>query len=200
MQRQTCLNDTDARAFSQALAEAFPRIRFLSFHYDHNREYVDGVGWQLKDPIVHKIPYRDSLGEPEERRYWAWVQPKGWRPRWEGPNAEKGFRIANTPRLNFVFEKSVIPLGRATDLTEGRMWAFYDRDDKEHLSFLNKVWRICAKMTTNVLDSEHWRTGPKRSHNVKGPWVGPDAMRWCRENPKRRLGARYMPQEKPESG
>ncbi len=84
--RLICMTEVDAEAFSTALIEAFPRMRFVRVIYDDNRELRPNErGWFLKDPIVHKNPYMDSLGDPDEWRFYAFIQPKGWRPRWGGP-------------------------------------------------------------------------------------------------------------------
>ncbi len=111
-----------------------------------------------------------------------------------GPDRIKCFYIDNLPRLHFVFERADLLPPRCTDLREGRIWAYYERDDKEHLAFINKVWRICAKMTTNVFDGFDNQTG-KRTHRAIRTeiWAGPDTVRWCRGHHRRRIAGGLRP-------
>ncbi len=124
--RALCMLPDDVAAFSDGLEAAFPGIRFVSIDYwmhfvDRERLDADERGRQrqeelglprtpwryhMRDPTGEALHYWDSLTDPEERRFYVWVEPPGWQPVW-GPEDEFGIRyIENTPRLWFRFERS----------------------------------------------------------------------------------------------
>jgi hypothetical protein len=121
-----CMLPEDAVAFSKSLQAAFPAIRFVSVAYWE--QFVDQERWKadcaqqqrleamgirlrtlrkhMRDPTQEPLHYWQSLSDPAETRFYAWIEPPGWRPRW-GPENESGERrIENTPRLWFEFHRS----------------------------------------------------------------------------------------------
>jgi hypothetical protein len=129
--RSLCMLPADVQAFSDALNAAFPAIRFVSV--DYWEHFVDMPRWEadcreyrrreklglpkielrrhMRDPTGESLHYWDSLADPAETRFYAWIEPPGWRPRW-GPEDEDGLRyVENTPRLWFAFKRSSFQRG-----------------------------------------------------------------------------------------
>lgn len=111
----------DVAAFSDALKAAFPDIRFISREYwrqysDAKRCRADGresdrrhklglprlpFNWHMRDPTREPLRYWDSLADPSERFYIAWIEPPGWKPVWTPPHTDGVRYVANAPRLWF---------------------------------------------------------------------------------------------------
>lgn len=195
--REYCLTTADVRAFEAMLRETFPDIRFVRKAHWYRR--VDGKLVDQAPPNL-VVPYVESLADPDEPDIEAWLEPEGWEPEWWpeyfGSNPRHcRWLIINRPRLRFSFDRGGLRPSAFTDLTRSRISALYEHGDKEHLSFVHKVIRLSQKMTDQVLD--HYPLGDKpplraiRSYI----WAGPDAMRWCREAPERRLDGTLRPPE-----
>ena len=115
-----------------------------------------------------------------------------------GPEQGRCLCIVNRPRLQFTFERSGRFPPDYLDLFVGRIWAYYLKDDKEHLRFLNQVWRIVAKLTTNVLDVLDPKSGEVLRPAARTMiWAGPDAIDWCRADPRRRIDGNLRPVNNP---
>jgi hypothetical protein len=198
-QRAIAMTRKDCDDFSRLLLETFPNIRFLSRDYweyfkDNTRKWV-----YLAPPNL-RVPYLSSLAADEARLFRIWLEPDGWQPEWEQRRAFASIRtdgpifysIMNEPRLSFYFDRSIFPPPTAT-LREGRIWAVYDKTDKEHIALVRKVYRLSEKVTSNWLigvhpDGSKW-WGPKRD----SIWAGHDALEWCRADPRRCLGVNRRP-------
>lgn len=194
--RQLVMDREDADAFSRVLLEAYPRIRFVPFEYW--RRWIGGEGhpWEDLKPPHLDLQYFDSLGDPSEWRFRAWVEPKGWQPDWQGPNENGIWVIKNQPHLQFVFERGMTIPPEHTNLQAGRVWAYFGKDDREYRAFLNRLWRILAKMTTNSLLLVDRETKELRGPTVRcTTWAGPHAIAWCREDPMRTLDSDLRPVE-----
>lgn len=203
--RCTAMNAADAEDFSRALLEAYPNVRFVrhpySEYYVFKGRRADGC-WQTErvenqPPNLH-VPYVDSMGVPDGGRFMVWLEPEGWEPIWFGPGKLGIYFIINEPKLWFVFGRSR-EYPHPPDLTvldDSRIESRYHRANKEHQAFLNKVWRIVAKLTSQALVLHD-----KDTLEVKGLsersmlWAGHHAIRWCREDPKRFITDRYKPPE-----
>jgi hypothetical protein len=85
--------------------------------------------------------------------------------------------------------------GRST-LAEGKVVARYTVGDKEHIAFINKVWRLAAKLSTNRTP---WCYHDLASGQILGPyvaniiWIGHEALKWVREDPRHCFFHRHRP-------
>lgn len=168
----------------------------MPYEYWTRKIDKDGYRKEKQKPPNLNLQYYDSLGDPGERRFRVWVEPEGWEPDWQGPNENSIWFIANKPRLEFVFERSNTIPPEHINMRDGRIRAYYRKDDDEHRLFLNRVLRIVGRMTTNVL-----RHTDRDTKIVDGPpmrtvlWAGPHARAWCLEDPRRTLGSDWRPVE-----
>jgi hypothetical protein len=174
--RDLVFTQADADEFSAELGKAFPDIRFTSF-----------APWNwVGDDLHAPAPYFSSLGVPEESDFVAWREPTGWEPVWLPRPRLGGIYIANTPDVQFTFHRSwprkyVEKFTGTTmeSLTSQVIYSYYFRSNLEHLQFLNKVWRIIGRMSTNVLDLDSPITGERAKCVRANFWVGPDALKWA---------------------
>ncbi len=178
--RLLCFNEADAHDFGEALRERFPRIRFRMFGYT-DLQCRPAAGEQPR----LDIPLYESLGDSSEWRFLVWIEPEGWEPEWEGPNKNNLMVITNKPVLQFVYDSSRrIPPPDGNNLRPGQIWAYYRADDKECARFLNAVWRISARLSTNVLDVLDRKTGKVNYKATRTMiWAGYHALDWCRADP-----------------
>jgi len=226
------LTRKDADAFSDALRQAFPGIRFFRSDYcdfwiDHeaSRERSrlksagalpqDSARLVMRHPADEPLQYLPSLGDAV-RETTAWVEPPGWRPQWSSaPNREGVYTIVNRPRLEFVFTRSRyirwhrrrafdeppddLPEDEILILDCDRLWARYERDDKEQQAFLRKVWRILDKLTTTELAyCDHETLEPLGIVQDRSVLVGFDAIEWARRDRRHYFmdsGTFYRPPE-----
>lgn len=190
-QREIALLPEDADEFSDILRAKFPDVRFL--HYNYWRGYSDDSGHVQRPPSL-VVPYYDSLGDPGERWFLVWLEPEGWKPIWTGPNEYDIYVIANEPRLQVSFDRGGIPRLDPTWFAESRMWVIYERDDKEHLRFINQVWRLIDKFCERALIKVDPRTGETRGEPIRGGLrYGPRLVEWFREDPRRHFRQNWRP-------
>lgn len=201
--RLLCFHPKDADAFSEALRARWPTIAFEPYDY---WDFQKG-GFREKEDW-RDIPRYRSLGEaglPSMVR--VFVEPEGWTRRWrrkQKPSRSYGtHEITNFPKLTFDYYPSRIrnhngytgkKAGRPIDLYPGRIAIMYDKDDKEVQRFLDAVWRITEKLSTNVVDVLSVTTGeleiPARRTMI---WFGWHALDWCRRGPQRTLDSNFRP-------
>ena len=185
-ERQLAFHPDDAQEFGDALRERFPAIRFRDHHTC--RKKIRGK--------IREIEYREvgSLCDPDGISFHVWIEPENWKPVW-GKSNEYGERpILNQPRLHFAYDKSAFLPPTYTELRPGRIWAYYAADDREHKRFLDAVWRMVAKMSSNVFDVIDMKTGEINRPNQR--WMmfaGHHALEWCRADPQRRLDQSLRP-------
>lgn len=189
--RLLAMDAVDADDFSDLLRADFPDIRFVDYEY-----------WLLPGPPAYvnreppnlQVPYRPSLADPAEWRFRVWREPEGWQAVWSGPNKDGLYFITNKPTVQFVFERGCIYEGTPTVLHCGRIWAYYDADDREHLQFLNKVWRLSAKLSSNIIQFVDRDTKLPVESPGRGPvWIGRHAAQWCLEDSRRTIDERVRP-------
>lgn len=221
----------DAFAFSEALREAFPRIRFL--RKDYADKFIDYPAWRLacreadaagrmtprrydfaRLPMNEWPDYFPSLADVLERHFYVWVEPPNWRPRWRYSKRSDLLEIENIPRLRFTFWRGGFscPDPRRQDglhgdphlpvhdldlqpgaidrkesiLLEGhRMLGGWRKGDDSGKAFIQKVWRILGKMSTNRVVSVDKRTRmpvPPDGSASAEPYfrAANDALRWAR--------------------
>ncbi len=204
----------DSEDFSIALREAFPSIKFI--RYPRLFTLRKTLGRDDLQPEDMSLFYCDSLAQEfeidtPESRMWdstiiAWLEPEGWEPFWIGPTSPRGgYTIANRPRLYFSYLSSGARYYREKGnliLREGFIASTFPRNDKEFRSFLNKVWRILGKLTTNVLTCIDMKSG--MPYGPAGPifinTCGLHALEWMREAPNRYVFSNCRPPEDGETG
>lgn len=198
--RVTCFHPKDADAFSDALRERWPGITFQRHAY-----------WELQEKghSAYKENWKDideypSLGATDEGMIRVFVKPDGWEPVWtDGPNESGLHFIENLPEMDFIYQSSIF-IGKngmrawgddpKFSISSGRLSIIYNKDNKEHERFLNAVWRIVAKLSTNIVDILDMETGEVRHHAQRTTtWCGYHALDWCREDPRRRLDENLRP-------
>ncbi|MCP5372435.1 MAG: hypothetical protein H6907_11950 [Hyphomicrobiales bacterium] len=147
---------------------------------------------KFEPPDLH-VPYVETMGVADGDTFTAWIEPEGWDPFWLGPNERDHHWIVNEPELSFNL-RTCGARQAATRADEGalelcveRIEASYYLDQPEKKRFLDKVWRILAKMTTNKLLRVHWETREPLAPepDTEHCWAGPDAIRWALEHPLR---------------
>lgn len=169
----------------------------------------------MRHPGDEPLRYLPSLGDAV-RGATAWIEPRGWKPRWSpAPNRAGIYTIINRPKLQFQFTRSRyvfwrqplafdeppdrIPENEILVLAGDAMWGYFRRTDKEHQSFLRKVWRILDKCTTIELAyCDHTTLEPLGVARIRGVWAGLDAVEWARRDSRHFIrggGTFYRPAE-----
>jgi hypothetical protein len=178
--RETILNEADETILSLALKDAFPEIRFHSEATKGEETYRSLVSLCDGHQVLAKCPVHEIAGLSEQptwpvpRRYlrfvrstWAWG--RGWRAAnwaWDPPTLEHGC-----------------------------MDSSYYRDDDIARKFVNRAWRILARVATNRVKGGHpvgnileGRTMVRMADESGGmTWCGHQALAWCREGGERRM-------------
>jgi hypothetical protein len=184
-----CMTLDDVAAFSDALKAAFPAIRFVSREYwsqfcDQKRIAADQqanrrrIKRGLPSKPIHSLPrdpqgeplrYWNSLADPAETRFIAWIEPPGWQPIWMPPDEFGGRYIDNTPRLWFDFNRchflllrrrGIVPRRRASEpkacsgrtaiAIEGNTFEVrWNPLEPEAEAFAKKVYNILRKLTVD---------------------------------------------------
>lgn len=186
------MNERDAEAFSRSLKEAFPALRFIPHAYWD----IPTGKYSTRRRRAHEVNliHYCHLGVPEQRRFTGWIEPEGWHPNWSGPNEFRAYIIANAPRFRFGFDRSFIPEVRPSYCSIGSIFASYPKGDKANLAFLNKVIRLSAKFTTNIVNLIDPQTRQVTYRNQRTTiWVGHDLLRWLSEDPARTLSENIRP-------
>ncbi len=203
----------DNEDFSLALREAFPSVRFVRMPCLFMLRKT--LGREELSPEDLSLFYCDSLAQgfgldSAEGLMWdstitAWLEPEGWEPFWIGPTPESGdYVIANKPRLYFWYGggSRIYKRGGNEFLYEGFITSTFPKNDKEFKSFINKVWRILGKLTTNVFTYIDMKSG--RPYGPARPTIinccGLRAMDWMREAPNRYVINNCRPPEDGETG
>jgi hypothetical protein len=197
--RELAMLSKDAEAFSRALLEIWPDIKFSNL--DAGEEVIERDGKIVDRRPKRNLRYYASLAEPGVSLFRVWREPEDWTLLWLGPNKYNVYELPNIPRFNFHYDASKIYSYRPHQLHSGRIWGYHLKDDKEHLRFLNKVWRLIPKLTDNVVENWDRDTGELRfpAHRLE-LWIGHHTAAWCRARPDRRIDESWRPGVEPSSG
>ena len=196
------LHPDDVADIQAALLERWPGLLFLGAK-EHLGWIPTAAGTHLKQwkaPVFERV---DSLYVPGIWSMYVLLAPAGWGPVWrEEENAglpgQKGWTIANQPPEYFVFEASSFGWPDKHNAEWGRIWAWYNAKEPEHLKFLNAVWRVFERFVVRTVDSVYDDTGRVRTDGFKGDLrVGYHALEWARADPQRRLEHHYRPAGSP---
>ena len=216
-----CMTPADTAAFSNALRAAFPNIRFVSDEYwrhfvDQKRLkddcWVHARQWAarveptpvryhyVRDLEGQSLHYWDSLTDPAETHYRAWIEPPGWRPQWKPADWQGVRELDNIPNLEFTYSRSFFEIQRRT----GGIWSNdevlaghnretvtlhgelfqvrWNRYDEEGEAFGKTVFKILRRLTVDRYiaverESRKAFTGEPFRHPA---WclVGHDADAW----------------------
>jgi hypothetical protein len=200
-QRQLLLAAEDELQVTEALRARWPQVIFVPSNYDDEASLgLGGSGFQSgPKPELRRLPGLTAPAGVDGVR--VWLPPDNWRPVWKAEDCKGDWRgdrhyvIDNEPELECIYNRSLFG-GAITpwDSTAGRIWAWYERSNKEHLAFLNAVWRLVAKFTTNTFDIVYHDTGHVRAHAQKQfCWAGFHALDWARADPVRRMDQNMRP-------
>jgi len=179
------------------------------------RDPLPGEKWpalvssRMRPPHGDPMPYLPSLSDHGGNIVLAWVEPSGWRPQWsDRPLRSDNYLILNKPDLRFHFRPSqycVVGLERRTTwmlhppssleyeefcmMTDGDLDGPYLFYEEEQIEFLNGVWRIMRRLTTNDLAS----VDPRTLHSfarvrLESQRAGHDAAEWTRQDRRHLLG------------
>jgi len=174
------MTDADEAAFSAALNAKYPDLVFA---------VID-----TKKKVVRFIPAIDEATDVDGRRaseVYAWIQPRGWRPKWldEDLYGYVMTRLANKPEKRLRFMRSSGFRPRASDgglpimsmTTEGGLFVGYDTNNREVRSFVDAVYRLLPKFTTNRFALVNPDTR-KVVRTTSGDlfWAGYDCLNVCR--------------------
>ena len=203
--RSVCFLEEDLAAYERALRHAFPDLRILPRDYWGALEKEWWHKGQVTRPLPAnlQVPYRESLNTKDDRLLMVWREPPGWSPRW-GRHPESGvIVILNAPERMFFFDRIMgrFQRGEREDFDPGRVWGSYHPDDKDQKAFVAKVVRLVTKVATNKLAG----FGPGSLTELRPLvscelWAGPQAIEWCRHDPRRRLGGGCRPLDEVETG
>lgn len=210
--RQFAMTDADSEAFSSALRDAFPTIRFVRYPSQSHLKKTLGRDelWPEDFTLMYceSLAHRIDLDSPEIWRwdrdgFTSWLEPDDWEPFWIGPTPYGHYIIANKPKLFFWYSESSIYHRRSeSTISGGHISSSFPKGDKEFISFLNKVWRIFGKLTTNVLTAvDKKRNLPYRPAEPQFMCAcGYHALAWMRKEPNRYVFDNLRPPEDGENG
>jgi hypothetical protein len=178
--REYYMTARDQAAFSAALKGAYPDLVFGQMRRDRVLTYFASM------ELIDNSSLQDSTG-------YAWRRPGGWEPDWalRYPDIpEIGYVVANLPDSNFNFDSRTDIMVK--DLGAGRkryshslstIGAVYDQLDPDTRRFIEKVYRLLRKFTTNkflVVEPDSGRVVRQVSDYFRS--AGHDVLFNCRKN------------------
>jgi hypothetical protein len=170
----------DQAAFSAAVKIAYPDLVFGQMRPDRALRYFDSM------ELVDNTRLSESTG-------YAWRQPPGWEPDWalRYPDIpEIGYVVANLPDSHFFFHSTTDKYVK--DLGNGRkrhsyklstVFAVYDHLDPDTRRFIEKIYRLLRKFTTNkflVIEPDSGRIVRQDSDYFRS--AGHDVLLSCRKH------------------
>lgn len=157
----------------------------------HTREWYE---WDPEPQVI----YRDRLstaGNPTDLLQAVWLEPEDWQPAYQQkkPSRPRPIVLANPPSVEFRWDAPKL-LGNSWfhedgpwRLLPGQIYARLTDGDLEHRRFINTVWRIIGKLSTNKTP---WHYHAPEGE-IRGPyvdnmmWIGYGALNWVRQDPRR---------------
>lgn len=199
--RYTVFHADDYRDFIAGLGKLYPGLRLLADieHIDWDTSRRTGKKTFFQPPHCH-LEYLKAPPLRQHSLCLLWVEEDGWTPEWQmWPEQwdELGkplYRVGNKPELWLRLELGPIGFYDPHNLHEGRVSAWYDRNDPDQRLFVGRAWRQLDKLATQHLDRVDEVSGALiRSDNSIGLWAGWHALEWCRQDPRRRLDFQFRP-------
>jgi hypothetical protein len=196
------LHPDDVAAIQAALLVRWPGLMFVPHRL--------GDGWIIAPEGAYVRRWQkpvlscaEGLDAPDVFTVLAWLPPPGWEPSWrEVPDRDNpgatAWALANQPSLYFVFDRSTFGWPEVERSSAGRIWAWYNKADRDHVAFLNAVWRVFDRFVTRVVDLVYDDTGRVQQAAMKQPLrIGPRALDWAKADPVRRLDQHLRPAGSP---
>lgn len=204
--KYVCMTVTDWTSFGDALAEALP-----------DAIYIRGVrpmeAIQPEPPIIRaerhlctaRVPdpdFPDGVRFPSEIT--MYIDPKaelsiGRSGGLTKPKTGRWYASGGIswPRIRFLPTATIWPAdARGPEhIGEGEIQIYIAPHHKGHARFMRQIFRLLSKFATNerqtLVRYPHYEVIPEEGRPLFGLWIGHDAMRWAREDPKRFLA--YSP-------
>lgn len=175
---QWVMTGADFEAFGRVLCESFPSIVF----------------YELIGP--RDCPqYRKITMLANATNILGFIPP----PDWCAEDFPAGDPRVRKIKLRFTFWRSNPTYSASNEsghriefLRDGAMYANYFRTDGDTARFLRRVWRASEKITTKLV-KEVDLAGRTLYVERQYDRFGFGALRWCQEDPMRRLNLRYRP-------
>ncbi len=192
--RYVCLSPLDWKLFATALEEAFPTAL-----YNRHLTIAEEIGaekpelhlvqslWDpdLKYPIEMHFDPATKLTIKKGVRWSVSIEGQSW------PQIGLGKGTEPTPADDMGPER----------FTEGLIEIHTAPHHKGHARFARQIYRLLARFTTNqrqvLVRYPHYEVVPEPPGPPSfGLWIGHDALRWAREDPKRLLAYDLSPMSK----
>lgn len=153
-------------------------------------------------PSEWNFPLSDSVHTTGDRQVWALLLPPDWEPDWYQHPISNRPIVKNEPPVFFAFYCSEFRTTRVMGafeeppeieeddevitLQEGKLYAYWAKEDAEHRKGVGKVFRIFDKLTTNKYVQVDRETGGIQAVVEKGgmDWIGYHALDWARQHPR----------------
>lgn len=198
LSRYVCLSPTDWKLFATALVEAFPDAL-----YNRHLTIKEAIGVEQPEVHLERSPWHPDLTYPIEMHFDPATRL----------NVEKGVRWLITVkgqswpqvRLGGPVEPKPADDKGPERFGEGQIEIHLAPHHKGHARFARQIYRLLAQFTTNerqtLVRYPNYEVMPEPpGPPLFGLWIGHDALRWAREDPKRLLAYELssMSQRTPE--
>lgn len=175
------MTKADAHALSEALKAAFPRVVFVN-------ESVPGK-WREPDVWLH-----DSIPACGTSTVRILFPEPDWEPEvfWHVSYKFGEWLVVGCPSPHLIiYWRSKVREAKLPGDPEPWQWMqlsdvniTYNRDEPDHVRKKNKIMRLTRKYASRQTRGI-WVPSRKPFLKADPIWAGFDAMRWCRESPRR---------------
>ncbi|MCW0235198.1 MAG: hypothetical protein OJJ21_16475 [Ferrovibrio sp.] len=198
LSRYVCLSPLDWKLFATALEDAFPDAI-----YSRKLTIEEEIGAERPEPRLERKLCRPDPDGP------AGIAAKGPNQMHFGPATE--LVVEKDGRWLITVDGLFWPkmfVGRPGEPTpadahgperrrEGQIQIHLAPHHKGHARFARQIYRLLAQFTTNerqvLVGYPHYDVLPQPPRPLFGLWIGHDALRWAREDPKRLLAYEWSP-------
>ena len=178
---EVVLTEADAYALSATLKAAFPRVVFVN-QSNQSPSHEPDIWLHDSIPACGTSTVRILFPEPdwEPEVFWDVAYKFG---QWV-------FVGCPPPRLTVYWRPKVRDVSITGDPEPWQWMQFsdvnisYNRDEPDHVRKKNKIMRLTRKYASRQTRGI-WVPSRKPFPEVDPIWAGFDAMRWCRESPRR---------------
>jgi hypothetical protein len=173
----------DLADYSRLLRSALPTIRIFEEPTVRERS--------SKNTSAPALRFRESLADCEGG-YAQFVLDPAWEPVWRPPHDRSDWILVPIPWPDGEVETGRIrddEKNRPPYISDGRIYFRCEKGNKEHAALARKALRLIEKIADSGCENLRypsyeivWRL--EKGHNI---WIGRDAARWAREDPRRLL-------------
>lgn len=194
LSRYVCLSPIDWNLFATALVEAFPDAL-----YNRHMTIEEEIGAEQPEVRLERSPWHPDLTYPIKMHFDPATQL----------HIKKGVRWLITVngqswpqiRLGGPVEPKPADEKGPERFEEGQIQIHLAPHHKGHARFARQIYRLLAQFTTNErqvrVSYPHYEVFPEPAGPpLFGLWIGHDALRWAREDPKRLLAYERSPMSK----